>query len=397
MKKVFTLIFWLSMLGAQAQISIPHTAIIQPVVPDTAFGRLLQASEIPFLPSVGPNQVWDYSSLTAAGAPYFRSHFPYDGHPDFVGATAMDYEQLLFGTLPILPHRTYYRSDSTGIYLHGQDFDAQVINLGPLSGNANDSIWFGDSTAAGFLGNSYPLLKFPIEFNGTRTYDMYYGIRHFRLRYHKFNVDHFGEMRTGQFEKDTVLGWGTLTIAANGYNNVPALLMRTVKRSYRNFWLRDSFYPIIDSVLNDMGQSNYTQDSSFVYSFYVFDAVQAKYHAALWIEEDGNGNIIKGGYDVSPYNSTASLTKLALQKQVKVYPNPLQQDDQMQLSFGESLKSPLNLVVYSMGGAIAHQEALNAGEQTFKINLPNLKAGIYFVTAKNAQGEVQFVEQLVKP
>ncbi len=381
----------------QAQISIPHTAIVQPVVPDTAFGRLLQPSEIPFVPSVGPNQVWDYSSLTAAGSPYFRSHFPYDGHPLFVGATAMDYEQQLFGAIPILPHRTYYRSDSTGIYLYGQDFDAQVINLGPLSGNANDSIVFYDSTAAGWFGNDYPLLKFPIQFNDTRMYQNTYGIRHFMLRYNKFNIHHFGEMRTYEVENDTVLGWGTLTIAANGYNNVPALLMKTEKRSHVSFWLRDAYYTMIDSVLNDMGVSNYNQDSSFIYSFYVFDAVQAKYHAALWIEVDGNGNILKGGYDVSPYNNSASLTKLGLQKQVKVYPNPLQQDDQMQLSFGESLKSPLNLVVYSIGGAIAHQEALNAGEQVFKINLPSLKAGIYFVTARNANGEVQFVEQLVKP
>jgi hypothetical protein len=395
MKLIYTLCLSVLFSAAQAQISIPHTAFIQPVTPDTAFGRLLSGSEIPFIPSIGANQQWNYSALTASGTPYFKTYQPWDGNPNFFGATAMEYSNFQVGVLPIMPHRTYYFSDSTGIYFLGQHFDEYKLPLGTLSGNTSDTLMVRDS-ASGNFGVVYPLMKFPLRFNDTRSVNLS-NTGNYQLKYQKFNVDHYGFYYRTYSETDSVLGWGNLTIAANGYTNVPALLVRSNIRSgiFMNLYHPD--YLVIDSVLNDMGLTNNLIDSSSIYSFYVFDPIVAKHHPALWMKVDKNGNILGGGYDVSAYNSTISVEKLALQNKVDVYPNPIQGTAILKLRFHEILDSPVNLVIYNIGGAVEHQESLSAGENEFAIHLPELSSSIYFVTAKNAKGEVLFVERLLKP
>jgi hypothetical protein len=79
--------------------------------------------------------------------------------------------------------------------------------------------------------------------------------------------------------------------------------------------------------------------------------------------------------------------------QIKVYPNPAQ--NQIQLDLGATFDGTTQVKVFSLTGSLVKSVVLNGSYQTFQMNVEGLPAGAYIIYANNGSQKAtnRFIKQ----
>jgi hypothetical protein len=128
-----------------------------------------------------------------------------------------------------------------------------------------------------------------------------------------------------------------------------------------------------------------------------FHAISGSYVHA-WITEDGSFCVVAGGSPIAEKSALKSAENKAVpenqtiisgEKSIKIYPNPNNGQFSLELS---NIESGATVSIYNMLGERVYRSTAT-NNISHKINLPEIKKGIYFV--KVVDGKVQFTRKMI--
>lgn len=392
MKKTITLFLIAATFGLSAQITIPSSGLILPVAPDSAKSFELNGAGALAIPAGGANKNWDYSAATNVGVPYKYSYQPYDFNPNFSGAVATRFYSSGLGPIVITGTRAYYGQDNSKMIDMGFEIAAQSFSIGSISGNNNDTLKILNSVNN--FGTSARIYNFPLNYtdgyasSNKATTDFILSVSVFNI----FNTP--GEIVQTVANKDTVLGWGSLSLGANGFVNVPALLVKHTTKQTDSIFLGG--VPAPPAILTAFGLTQGTVSYENYYLFLVYDSQEAKLRPALVFVMDANFSTITGAnYDRATHKSLGFVDE-SLTLMPTLYPNPVGDAGFLTVDFKAPLTELANIKIVGINGVITHETVAEAGQTHVQIATTHMSAGIYIVEATNTAGKKLYVSQFVK-
>lgn len=213
MMAIFTLCY------SNAQIQLSQSTIPFPTS-HTIIGLHTASAASVTAPTVGQNQVWDYSSLTG-GADISASFIP-NANSAFPKAALVDTGALqqLTSSVSIVSNKVY-GEDINGIYWYGNYTNHQVYHI-----SKTDSVFIPDQTNA--LSAPQTLVSLPSTFkniwdnNFTDSSSFFLTVKSFGLK----NAPSYGKIYSTTH--DSIAGWGMLKIPSPNKQSIgyPVLLIR---------------------------------------------------------------------------------------------------------------------------------------------------------------------------
>ncbi len=392
MRKLYTLVFLSSgALFAQTTISDSHFDIA--ITPDsTHFNAISVPSSITIpSPQRGADLHWDFTNLPS-GSSVKTSHFPDDNNPNFPNATSYREYNPSLGPLSIENSKEYYRKNNNGYYHLGFETQANAYGIGAISGSADDTLYALYSY--NYNDTVTPILRYPLEF-GDNFESSVVNNTEFELTVNALMLNR-QEITLSQTRStnDSVVGWGTLSMDVTGFDSVPALLMYNVTTIVDSFFMGNQ--PADPTLL---GAFNLTQGSSVTlrrYYFIINDPNDVKnMHFALHTRVNTMGEITYIEQDTRAYQGL-SVSKYANELGIKLYPNPVLDNNNVTIEFGKLSNAPLQAEIVHMSGAIVARETIPANTKTVTLNINNGSAGYYIVKVRNDKGEHVYNGKVLK-
>ena len=341
------------------------------------------------VPARGANKVWDYSGLKDSSNLASLRNFATATNPTFTakGATRLyGYENLIAGAA--LPGVQYEKNDANAHATVGYRLPYKVrVAIGSATGNSSDTLYFPMETRV--YKNPRPIIKYPATFNSNWSWidterDSFF------LSIQNLGMDSTpGYRQRHAFQRDTVVGWGALTVPvypAKGSSIKYDVLM--VKSYYRAM---DSFYvggnPAPAMLLTAFGLN---QGSGFVSTYYSFYRAGHS-NPIMQIFTDTLGKRATSvTYD--PQNTAlAGIEELTYDAiSAKAYPNPVI-NNKLTVSFEKATAGSWKVSIYSTTGQeVYKQNVQGQGNVNASLELPAvLSGGMYFYSVQDEKGAVK--------
>jgi hypothetical protein len=327
------------------------------------------------IPSRGPNQIWDYSSLVYNSDVTFDYKMPDKtiyGNATFIATNLTD----VLSSNAVLPYEEGRYVDSSGYYIGASYYDEQRLDISATTGASGDSLIIPEQYNV--MEKPLYLIKFPCAYgdsfsvNTSRILDM-------RITVSGEGINDAPVKRVHYINQwSSVIGWGKLTLPYNaGKSNAVDVLL--IQKSLT----------VIDSMLLN-GQPapaqllqgfNIVQGAKATYGSYFFVRDQNK-NPLLQITTTANFKTIKSVlYDANTlYALNANNTA---QSSLSLYPNPARH------SFTLNMPSEENnsiMLINQQGQEVYHQQKVSGSN--IQIATDQLAQGIYIVKVNSTSGKV---------
>lgn len=390
MKRSLLFCLGLSASAVFGQIAITENHYTIPISPDSSDYRSFTPSSSMSAPQRGANVHWDYTGLPS-GSQLKTSFFPSDNNPNFPNASAMYTYDPTLGSLSLVNSRGYYLKNSNGYFNLGLETSEEKYGLGPISGNNDDTLF--TLNTFNYHDEDAPLLLYPLEYNDnfTSSIDNY---TDFELTVGSFGLNRTpGSIKQTTTRNDSVVGWGTLSLPTQGYDSVPALLVFTEVTGIDSFFVGGQpASPIL------LGAFGLTQGSSFTsrnYYFIVYNQDEgSQRHFVLRLNLNTNNEVSFGSYDARTYQEL-SLNQFKNKLGVSLYPNPVNQSQEITIEFGQLPNETLNVDVFHVSGINISSETIQAGTQKAIIPINAKSSGYYILRLSNQQGETVYTNKVL--
>ncbi len=337
-------------------------------------------------PGTGPNQSWDYRSLTPQGAVVAGTYTNVGTSPLFAG-TVRTYN---FNSGPLGVLTTAYEGfDLAGFGQLGSFIVPQTFSLTATTGGANDVITVPLQTLV------VQTLQVPLPMTSTtRTGRTKRVVTRSNITVQSYALNQAPLLYVQRITTlDSVVGWGTLRIPVAGNSSgsapIPVLLER------RSFVEQDSFYlngqPAPAQLLTALGQTQGTTSSTYRQRFFRQNAAQP----VLTIAYADNRYATPTGAAYSAEQSIPLGTQAARTVTgggLLAWPNPAVAGQPLQFALAASAPGqPLRICLRDGTGRVVARLAGANGQST---TLPGLPAGLYLAEAETADG-TRFSRRLV--
>ncbi len=317
-------------------------------------------------PNLGPNQTWDYSSLTILN--YIDRGFVNPQSSSIIGATFADTSIVTdFISNTIYFSDNYYVEDASAIKILGSVTPKQGYNINSMTGGANDSCKFPSQFKV--YNNPYKVIEYPATM-GSKWTNNFSDRVDFILNIPGYFVYNTPCYRVSHINiVDTVVGWGSITVPAFALVklNTPynALMVK------RSFVAADSFYvnnsPAPAMLLSAL---SLTQGQQRVENSYVFWRENSPIPVLEF--KFGNDNFTTPSeilFDLQISNDIAEDN--SIENEIIIYPNPA--SDYIYIKgINKS-----DVEIYDLTGKKVYSYS-NANNNHF-INIDNFKKGNYII------------------
>lgn len=333
------------------------------------------------VPTEGPNQVWNYSTLQAGE---FRSFEHFDATADPVYTASLNYFQndLTFQGF-LIESKTYEAIDPVGFFEDGRSITDVTHSITAITGGPNDVLHFiGENqfySSAGLIDE----ISFPLTYEKTWT-NSRNELINFQLTVAAYGLNQVpGNRRRFKTQTSTVVGHGSLTIPkSDGSPSVPvdALLVKVERTNVDSFFLGGA--PAPQALLNAFGLVQGTVDVAVFYNFYTPGFAGR----VLDIGMSDTGTAEDAFYRSQAVNDlTAAINELDLAV-AQGFPNPVSAGQELTVT----LETPIGSGYVSftdLAGRQVFQTAFAAVGNQFQVDIPAAtEKGLYFYQVLNQKG-----------
>lgn len=385
MKKTTLLLTLFLGISAMAQTTINDDHFDMAIRPDSSASYAVATPSQVATPTEGVNIHWDYRGLSG-GSLVKRAFNPDDANPNFPNASGYTVFNPVLGPLVILGSKQYYRKNNNGFYHLGFETAEAAYGIGMVSGDANDTVYALNTF--NYYNNNVPILLYPLDY-GDGYSSVTEDVTEFEITLGVFNYERENiELRQTVVRHDSVVGWGTLSMDAPGYDSVPTLLL------YHEYSQTDSFYmngqPADLSTLNAFGLAQGSETTLREYLFLVNNPTNTMdLHYALKLRINQANDVVYVERDTRSYNSLSNKTHL-LNASVRLYPTPAKKEDGITVAFEDEITETLYLDITHMGGAQVATQIIPAGTPKTMVHTNKMSAGHYIMRLKNKHGDVVY-------
>lgn len=331
--------------------------------------------------ATGSNQVWDYSSLSAAGNDsivYLDAKDSITGYPAVYNYY---YYDLNSPTGATIDGYRFFNIDQSGFYRNAFFTEAFSESLAAFTGTASDQLVIPSQRIV-FPDTLY-LLKFPVtaqsSWSSTRTRILNYNIS--IAGYGLSNTP--GYFKAHQSETRTVVGDGTIIIPDEDGNPMPPVPVYMISV---NQTLIDSIYlagsPAPAALLSAFGLS---QGLTEVENFVLFYARNGAGLPIAAYTEDAAGNAIYFSYRPQIARAALGIGITEMESsELSVYPNPAAIGTRLQVDLSQHLGAK-KFSLYSLSGFKVQSAYLNPNESYISLSA-DLRAGVYILSLEDESG-----------
>ena len=385
MKQLFTF-FLLSVVffafQAPAQVTIDQSNFLR----ETEYtDSLVYAAPTTLgLPSEGPDQFWDYSSLTAEQLNY-ASHFT-ASNSNIPEATSYYHNNLIFAGLTI-PNKIYEVVDEDGWRVLGLNSTGITFPIEALTGGPTDSLGFPEVNET--YNGENNLLDFPTTYETSWDSD-YSRSTPFELTVAAFGLDHVpGFRKRIHHDVREIVGYGQLVIPkADGSPSDPiqVLLMKTVRNTIDSVFLGGA--PAPAPLMAAFGLTQGSTNTSSTYFFYKPDFGSA----VLFVDLEAPDLY---SYRTQAVDNYVAVNERNLQ-QVKNYPNPISTGQVLTLETEAPLPSG-QISITDLNGKLVYQNSTETGfGKKLQIRIPYyFTKGLHFYQIRDNTGELLAVGKVL--
>ena len=357
-----------------SDIPIPTTVHVSSITPSVA-------------PSLGNNQVWDYSSYMTTSPSTID--YVTETDPLFTAVGVDVYTEQFKNLTNSLGYYVYNEIDfnTSAVEEKGFYLDRQPYSISSFTGNTSDSIVFSEQGK--LLSNPRTFLKFPLTVNTSwssttrRAIDFNLTVTSSSL----FNTP--GQHIYNVMRKDSIIGWGTLRVyTASGPSAAYEVLMNKLEQ-----YSVDSFYlggapaptPLLTAFGVTQGQ---IMNQQYAYQFYRKGSYN--YLMRLFYGADNTFTTLASAFIHTDNIAPTSIKNANDNKyQTILYPNPCQGGLLNILVIGKTISDPIVSIIDMTGKLIQSKKTNFQANGTIKLDLGyGLRNGNYALQIMNEKHEI---------
>lgn len=390
MKNVFILIAFVAMtLAVQSQITIERSDYT--FDPSVGFESVHVYEGGLSIPTVGENQLWNYSELElgfkywgGSWEPGTDEAFPNANYFAMGGQSPFgDWQDIEFW---------YQFNDEQEVVL-GRKLGYTPSGISSVTGNVLDSVILIGNTDV--YANPIWIMKFPLEY-GTQAHSELDLTVDFELTVQSFGIDKQPGYNLQEYTNTwEVEGWGTIILPhPDGGEpiSMEALLIKETSSWYDYYYLNGELAsPILTAAFN------LEQGKLFSYTTYRFYA-KGMPRSVLSIRYNNETQAFVSGSMSSDIASLASVADAynGYPLAANVYPNPV--SSKFNLRFDKTDSQVWSLELYDMTGRVIQVNSINqeAGEVNTMINLSDCASGIVNYSIRNSNGKIMAAGKFIK-
>jgi len=344
-------------------------------------------------PATGSNQAWNYGALTSTTT--FTNVYVAENLPFFTSA-GVDVFYAAFKTLSKstgLGYNYYSEIDfnTANIKESGIDITQQLADLSTFTGSTLDS--FNIPAQQQLFSTPSIIMSFPFTANSSWS-SVSRRFMDFVLTVGAASIDHVpGQCVTYFHRKDTIVGWGKLTVHTPSGPSIPYdVLMDKIMR-----WSVDSFYlagaPGPTSLLTSFGLAqDQVTDSNCRYNFYRKGSFSYLY--SLYYGSDNSFTTPLGQYQLSDSLIGLGVDDMdAASFTTVLFPNPSAGDAINLVVSGKDVQDA-KYYVTDMAGRMVQSGALAMQHGQARVVFSNaLVSGQYMISVVNGANNKLFSDQ----
>ena len=360
-------LFCVGIFQTQAQEIITNKNF--PLEPYTATMVLINPIDY-ITPTEGPDQQWDYSSLSnqVASTPGLYEA----NHPSFPDAVIYKSYIPTFDVYEYL-RDDYYEQNENGRYRVGSVFSNIGYSITDKTGGNLDSLWFG-GLSSGFEGDPDLEVKFPLEYE-TEWATMYSSSSPFQLSVAAFGLDHaLGELRQNVSISYDAVGYGTLVVPlmnGNASDPMNVILVKSTTSVVDSIYLNNA--PAPPALMGAFGLTQGVADSFSTYSFY-----RPNYQDEVMILSPSSNT---GIYRMDAASLAIPFVHSNKNEAIS-YPNPIESGETLHIETTAEVK---HIRIHNLLGEVVYSKSLSAHQNTIRIIIPEgIAPGTYLYQLSDA-------------
>ncbi len=380
MKKSITYLFTIFSVTCMAQVTIDLNNF--PRIAGFTDQLKLAVSTGVAVPSEGPAQIWNYSSLVEQSS---NSIVYVDATADINFPNALNYFQnnLTFQGYPI-PSNTYEAIDVNGWYNLGRSTTDVIYSIAAITGGAKDSLRFPGTNQ--IYNGRIDAIKFPM------TYQSMWTESRFENSGFELSVTAFGLNKTPGNRKRIltntreIVGYGQLKIPKSDGSpseNMDLLLMKIIQTTVDSFFLGGA--PAPATLLTAFGLTQGSMTSTSFYIFYKPDFAAP----VLNINLSNTGQVSSVNYRPQAADGSVSVSE-ATDYEAKCYPNPSKAGQTVIMTTSENSDLAKKVKMTDMHGhVIFHNAVVALTNNQYQLTIPvNFTCGLYSLQLENQHGDL---------
>lgn len=383
-KYILTLLL-ISTINIFSQPVIKHTDLVLPL-PNKPAKIKYEGGLSLEKPLTGENVNWNFDNINFAGEEIIYSYYEYDNNPNYPDATAQSNFNSSFGSFTIEGSRNYYKNTENGSYDLGYEILEKSFSLTQQTFGPNDKLKVLNSV--NYFGNAIDF-QYPLTYGKEWTYNKR-GVTKFELTVALFQLNNTpGEVVQNITSDISVVGWGNLTMGI--YNNIPALLVKSVQTQIDSIYLNNE--PAPATLLNFF---NLQQGNTRVFTTYYYlisDGQTAFTAPAATMYASADGELIQS----IEANQESYLANSIKNDNVKLntYPNPT--TNSVNIDFIKEDNSTWNIEIMNINGQILTTQNVNSnGNITETFDTENYANGMYIISIKNQENKIIASKEFIK-
>ncbi len=378
MKKQLFLLMVASMFSfhLQAQLSLTQSnTAFTPGSVSVVAGSLTNFT----LPTIGVNQVWNYSNLGWGAMTNWSVLSP--ANVNFPTATYVDTSM----TSTVIPGRYFYydvynQALPAGVNSLGFVLKSQHYYIGDLTGGTNDSCVF-PAQYFGYIA-AQPVMPFPTTM-GSSWHSNTRSVFNFNLTIAAYTLNNVPCQKVSYNDRlDTVVAWGKMRVATAGGQSIAydVLMVKRMSLTTDSFFMNGSLAP--PALLTAFGL---TQGQTTIMNRYLFWRADARY--PLLMVNFGANNFTTAASlwtDGTAQFDASGINEISDNVEINLYPNPSNGNFSIHLS--KQLKHPIEFTMYNIYGQKVYSEQFIPNTSNYyQIQKEGLSSGSYFVKIVSGQ------------
>lgn len=369
-------------------VLIATVSVAQVTIDESSFPRESSFTDVTLegvptgvlLPSEGPGQVWDYSSLMSQDS-IVTDYF--DATNDANIPNALNYRErdLIFQVFPI-PSNSYEGIDSLGWYELGRTTVGVKYSVSSITGSSGDTLSFPAENQV-FEGRNDQLI-FPVTYQSSWQ-PQYKEYTDFELTVTNFGLNNApGYLKRINSDSREMVGYGKLIIPkydGSPSDSLDVLLLKVVRTAVDSFYLNGAEAPAVLLGAFGLSQGAFASDSFYVFYKPNFAA------PVLNINLGSSGQVSTVFYRPQAAESTVSVPEIRSTAS-KCFPNPATAGQTVQIQSTEELSKASRISIYDMQGRIIFNLPVeNISDNNYQIKIPeNIAPGLYMLNLETQTG-----------
>lgn len=385
MRKTFTtLALTAAVMQAYCQSPLTLTQSNFPMATDS-ITSVDVSTQVTAAPAVGANQTWNYSNLNVATASQYTYAYPaVHNDPFYTGAqfSGVAYYKSLNSQYGY-NYNSYFANTAQGNVDLGLEVPEMHIGLGTVTGNNNDSLII-EHTREYYPSAPRVLVAFPAT-AGSAWHSVVRHVVQMRLTVNAASVVNAPMEHVFYVDRrDTVVGWGSLTMPAGSGTNgtVDVIEERSTSLTTDSFYLNGNPAPVTLTGAFGLTQGGRTA-ASYRENFYT----SGSWSAPLFVNFDSTYTTPTSAY-ISKNKSIANgIRDVAADMSGTVYPNPVSG-----LSFSIAAPQAMDatmIAIQDISGRNVVSQSINTTNGTIFVQLnQGLANGMYLYSLLDAKGKI---------